>query len=177
MSSEFTIVDAAYNLLKAAEKNTTELEDLLVKVNKTSEQLRNKTSDIEKTVSESIHSSIITSASKISSEVTQKLSDANEKAMNAADRLDSASRRTFLYLALLQLLFLIFGIVVLWFFFMRNIPTDKELKSLRATKDELEKYGNIYNCDEKKCLEIESTKSQYTTDHGRVHLYIIKPRN
>lgn len=66
MKQEFLLMDAAYNLLKAAEVNHNHLRDLIDKVDSSSSFLKAKTQSIDSTVSDAVDKSVNRSATEIS---------------------------------------------------------------------------------------------------------------
>lgn len=67
------------------------------------------------------------------------------------------------------------SVFVLWFFFMRNIPTRQEFIEMMSASEQLHKYGNVYDCGDKKCVEIEG-ESGYLIKNTNAKLYNLRPR-
>jgi len=175
MKQEFSLMEAAYNLLKAAEVNHNHLRDLIDKVDSSSSLLKAKAQSIDSTVSDAIDKSVNRSAAEISKKIIEDLSHANKLATAAAERLDEASKKSFKILLVTQITFLILSVFVLWFFFMRNIPTRQEFLEMMNASEQLHKYGYVYDCGDKKCVEIEG-ESGYFVKNTNAKLYNVRPR-
>jgi predicted PurR-regulated permease PerM len=174
MKPEYAVMEAAYNLLKAAEQNQSELRNLLQKLESSSSLLDTKTRTMDNTISNVIKGSVQDASAEIAKKITKDISNANEIANVAAERLDDASRKSFVIFSVLHLLFFVISVLVLWFFFMKDIPTREELIEMQNTADELEKYGDVYDCHGKKCVEI-SGDSGLVSPKTKKKLYYIKP--
>lgn len=176
MKSEHAVMQAAFNLLKAAEENQRQLRDLINNIESSSTMLESKTRTMDNTITTVINRSIQDATVEISKRITNDLSKANELANVAAERLDESSRKSFIIFSMLHILFFVLGVFVLWFFFMKDIPTREELMDMQNTANELEKYGYLYDCNGRKCIEIGGD-SGLVTRKTNEKLYYLKPRH
>ncbi|WP_331344239.1 hypothetical protein [Cellvibrio sp. UBA7661] len=174
MKPEHAVMEAAYNLLKAAEQNQAELQNLLKKLDSSSALLETKSRAMDNTIANAIKTSVQDASIEIAKKITKDLFKANELANDAAERLDKASQKSFLIFSILHFVFFVMSILVLWFFFMRDIPTRGELIVMQNSADELKKYGDVYDCHGKKCVEIIGDSGLVSRTQGA--LYYLKPK-
>ena len=175
MKPEYAVMEAAFNLLKAAEQNQTELHNLIQKLESSSSLLEAKTREMNYSVSKAIKESVQDASIEIANNITKNISKANEKANAAADRLDKASKKSFFIFSMLHILFTVMNVLVLWFIFIKDITTRATLIEMQNNADELEKYADVYNCNEKKCVEIVGVKTGMISPKTKGELYYLKP--
>lgn len=175
MKPEHAVMDAAWNLIKAAEMDQAELRNLLQKLESSSSLLEAKTRMMDYSISKAIKESVQEASVDIAKNITKDISKANEKANAAADRLDKASKKSFFIFSMLHILFTVMNVLVLWFIFIKDIPTRETLIEMQNNADELEKYADVYNCNEKKCVEIVGVKTGMISPKTKGELYYLKP--
>lgn len=156
------LVDSTFNLLKASEKNQSEIEGAIQGLEKSSNTLRGVSQNIESRVYSAVDASSRKSAEYITKKILSELSEAKNNANVAAARFEMAARFSILKIGSMFFLFFLMAGALLWFMFIKNIPTIDEINQLRNEKSTLEKeidslrqYGNISHCGGKPCIQVD----------------------
>lgn len=167
------LIDSSFNLLKASEKNEKNLKTAIQKLNVTSE-------NIESRISDAVTKSSNDTAQYITKKVLSDLKHTNETAKLTASRLEKAAKFSIFKIGGMFFLFFLMAGALLWFLFIKEIPTIGEFQRLRNEKAEyirdinkLKEYGNISNCDGKPCIQVNPS-SKYGNEE--MPYYIIVPK-
>lgn len=174
------LVDSTFNLLKASEKNQSGVEGAIEELERSSDTLKSTSRNIESRVSSAVSASSRESAEFISQKILSDLNEAKKIANIAADRFEIAARFSILKIGAMFFLFFLMAGALLWFVFVKNIPTIDEINRLRNEKstlerevDSLRQYGNISQCSGKPCIQVDPS---VTYSEEEMPYYIIIPK-
>lgn len=183
MRDKFNILfDSSYNLLEASKKNEKNIEVAIINLNKNVNTLNDRAKALDKKTEYSVQKASDRYAERISQEVISKLKNANESAERAAKKYEKAAKLSVFKLGLMFFSFFLLAGALLWFFFIKDIPTISEINSLRQEKNALEKdilkmksYGDLASCGDERELCI---KVDISTSYGdkSPHYYVILPK-
>ncbi|CAM3242249.1 hypothetical protein [Moritella viscosa] len=170
------LVDSSFNLLKASERNQAELQIAIKDLDEKSNDLEKTAENIEIKISREMIKSSNKSAKFIADKVLLDLNEVNEKANVATKQFEKIAKFSILKVGLMFFVFFIMSGALLWFMFIRNIPTIEDIYKLRAEKVSLErdiaemkKYGKFSSCNDQPCVQIDPS-TQYGSNY-----YIIVP--
>ncbi|MEZ8342455.1 hypothetical protein AB6D05_10145 [Vibrio cyclitrophicus] len=174
------LVDSSFNLLKASEKNQTEIQNAIKILNGKSNALERTSENIEKRVSNAIVKSSNESSELIANRVLSDLNEVNEKAKLATIEFEKIANFSILKVSSIFFIFFLIAGSLLWFFFIKDIPTIEYIYKLRAEKSALEKdinelkqYGNVSYCDKKPCIQVDPST---TYGEDKLPYYVIAPQ-
>jgi len=175
------LVDSSYNLLEASKKNEESVELAIKSLNKNIRVLNESVKSLDREIADKVKRSSEKYAEIISKEVISKLDNANESAEKATAKYEKAAKLSIFKLGTMFFLFFIMAGALLWFFFIKEIPTINEINSLKAEKTslkkdivKLKKYGDLASCgnDEKLCIKVD-----ISTSYGKGEpYYLISPK-
>lgn len=174
------LVDSTFNLLKASEKNQSEIQGVLQALEGGSNTLNNISRNIESRVSSAVTASSREAAEYISEKIISDLSEAKNKADIASARFESAARFSILKIGAMFFLFFLMAGALLWFMFIKNIPTIDEINRLTHEKialenkiNSLKQYGNFSLCNERPCIQVDPS-IKYSEEE--MPYYVIIPK-
>ena len=176
------LVDSTFNLLQASEKNETKLSETIQKINSNIESLETNTNNFDRQISQSLEKHSKITAQSISKNVLTNLNEANETAKQAARIYQNAARFSIVKLSAIFSIFFLFVGAMLWFFFIKEIPTIDEIYKLRQEKklleydiSKLKSFGDIASCGKHAipCIKVDLS-ARYGKD--KVPYYIIRPK-
>ncbi len=174
------LVDSSFNLLKASEKNQSEIGNVIKGLEKSSNALNNTSRNIESRISSAIKASSRESARYISHKILSDFSEAENHANVAAARFERAARFSILKIGSMFFRFFLMAGALLLFMFIKNIPTIDEINRLRNEKialegdiESLRQYGNISKCSGKPCIQVDPSVA-YSEEE--MPYYIIIPK-
>ncbi|HCR98536.1 MULTISPECIES: hypothetical protein [Halomonas] len=156
------LVDSSFNLLKASERNQSELQGAIQKIENSSKNLNRTSQDIESRVARAMNNASHDSAEYIAQKVLSSLNEVEKKAANASTRFEKAAKFSILKIGAMFFTFFLLAGALLWFAFIKNIPTIDEINRLRNEKgillDELaslKQYGVVASCDGEPCIQVD----------------------
>ena len=175
------LVDSSFNLLKASERNQAELQIAIKDLYEKSNDLEKASENIEIKITKEMVKSSNKSAKFITDKVLLNLNEVNVKANVATKQFEKIAKFSILKIGLMFFVFIIMAGALLWFMFIKNIPTIEEIYKLRAEKVSLErdiaemkKYGELSSCDGQHCIQVD-TSTKYGNDVKATY-YIIVPK-
>lgn len=174
------LVDSSFNLLKASERNQSELQGAIQTLESSSRTLIKTSQDIECKVASAVATSSRESAEYIVHKVLSNLSKAEKSADAASTRFEKAAKFSILKIGAMFSLFFLMAGALLWFMFIKNIPTIDEIDRLRNEKNILEgniaslkQFGNVSRCDGKPCIQVDPS-TWYGKEEMPYHIIIRK---
>jgi len=143
------LFDSTCNLLKASEEGQENLTKAALMLEKRANILENTSRHIENTIINAVSRSSQDSAEIIIGEVFSSLQEANKNANKAAKRYEDAAQFSIITWGMMLFISFLIAVALLWFFFIKEIPTIEEIQLLRVEKEaverdlaKLKKYGN-----------------------------------
>ncbi|CAK2015943.1 conserved hypothetical protein [Vibrio crassostreae] len=175
------LVDSSFNLLKASERNQAELKIAIKDLYEKSNYLEKASENIENKISREMVKSSNKSAKFIADKVLLDLNEASEKANVATEKFEKMAKFSILKVGLMFFVFFIMAGALLWFMFIKNIPTIEDIYKLRTEKSFLERdiakmkqYGSFSSCNGQHCIQVD-TSTEYGNDEDETY-YIIVPK-
>ncbi len=177
------LYDSAFNLLKASKKNEERVSDVINKLESNIQMLDVTVENINEKTDKRVKINSERYANIISNEVISKLENANEMAEKVAKKYENAAKFSLLKLSLSFFLFFLLSGFLLWFFFIKDIPTIDEINALRNEKETLEVeisrlkiYGDISECGDERgiCIKVDTSKKY---GEASAPYYMILPKN
>ncbi|PAY01043.1 hypothetical protein CKO50_12155 [Pseudoalteromonas sp. HM-SA03] len=159
------LFDGVNALLDVSEKNEEDLQKLLVDITKTSALLEHTSTQIHKKLKQEVVAATNQMTKDIVNDVTQDLQEANKAAKEAASQYRQAVRTSVLKLYGLFALFSVFVAAIVWYIFIKDIPTISKINELREIQfsleqdvNQLKSYGNTITYEGN--IYIEVNKNQ-----------------
>ncbi|GHX72444.1 SIMPL domain-containing protein [Vibrio cholerae] len=144
------LYDSAFNLFKAAEENQKRVDDSLKVLEARSLDLSRTINSINVQFKNELKSTSEIASQKIIDSVSFGLEDARTNAIEAARVYKNNARFSVFKLSLTFFIFFLIAGGILWYFFIKDIPTIEELYQIRAEQkvlteryEKLRKYGDI----------------------------------
>ncbi|HGS4535092.1 TPA: hypothetical protein ACMDOL_003260 [Vibrio cholerae] len=176
------LYDSAFNLIKAAEENQKRVDNSLKVLEARSIELSRTINSINVLFKNGLESASEISSQKIIDNVSYGLEDARTNAIEAARVYKNNARFSVFKLSLTFFMFFLIAGGLLWYFFIKDIPTIEELYQIRAEQkilteryEKLRKYGDIEFCGDNgtPCVKID-TSGYYKIKGG--HYYEVLPK-
>ena len=174
------LVDSSFNLLKASERNQSELQGAIKEIDSSTKSLNRTAQDIENRVASAVTASSREATEYIVKKVLSNLREAEKNADRASTRFEKAAKFSVLKIGIMFFLFFLMAGALLWFMFIKNIPTIDEINRLRNEKSTLvgeiallKQYGDVSRCAGKPCIQVD-TSDQYGGEEMPYYIIIRK---
>ncbi|MBB1488765.1 hypothetical protein [Oceanospirillum sediminis] len=158
------LVDSSFNLLKASERNQSELQGAIKEIESSTKSLNSTAQDIESRVASAVTASSREATEYIVKKVLSNLREAEKNADRASTRFEKAAKFSVLKIGVMFFLFFLMAGALLWFMFIKNIPTIDEINRLKNEKSilvgeiaSLKQYGEVSRCDGKPCIQVDNS--------------------
>lgn len=155
------LFDGVNTLLDVSEKNEENLQRLLVDITKTSALLEHTSTQIHKKLKQEVVTATNQITTDIVNDVTQELQEAKKAAREATSQYRQAVKTSVFKLYGLFFMFSIIVAAIIWFLFIKDIPTISKINELREIQFSLEQkvnnlksYGYISNCGGDICVKV-----------------------
>ena len=159
------LFDSANTLLDISERNEEDLKKLLVDITKTSAYLEHISTNIHKKLTTEVTNSTNTIAKHVVHNVTKSLNSANIAAEEATSKYKRAVKTSVFKLYGLFAIFSVTVAAIIWFLFLKDIPTISKINELRDIQYSLEQdvnklksYGNVDTYDGYIYVEVDNNK-------------------